>query len=106
MERPWLLGLASTEGLGVRSCAPTLDLGGEFSNGYFFKIKKSLSLRCVVATPSPELTKKANGIDDTEFSHERISRSLRYLGDWIKVCTHCNISETKPRMDMGVTLRP
>ena len=98
-------GVSFPEGsrVGVRFRSPTLDLSGQFSNRYFFK--KGLSLRREVAIASPELTKETNGIHDSEFSYERISRSLCYLRDWIKVCIHYKISEMKPRTEMGVALR-
>jgi hypothetical protein len=74
------------EWLGVRARAAGLDLSGQLLNGRFSK--ESLPLCRVVATACSELTEETNGIDDTEFSDERISGSLRYLRDGVKVCTH------------------
>ncbi len=59
----------------------------------------------VVATASSELAEEAHCVYDAEFAHKRISGSLRYLRDRVKVCSHCGISETRPRREMGVIFR-
>jgi hypothetical protein len=91
------------EGLGVRVAAPSLDLCCEFFNSG--PLKKTLALRSVVTASSSELAEESHCVYDAEFSHKRISSSLRYLSDGVKVCSHCGISETRPRSEMGTTFR-
>ena len=59
----------------------------------------------VVAAASSELAEEAHCVYDAEFAHQRISGSLRYLRDRVKVCSHCGISETRPRREMGVIFK-
>jgi hypothetical protein len=95
--------LRLSEGLGVRAATPSFDLGCEFLNSC--TLKETLSLGRVVATACSKLAEEAHCVDDAEFSHKGVSRSLRDLRDRGKVCSHCGISETRPRREIGVTFR-
>ena len=97
------LALPLTEGLGVRLRALRLNLRGQLLNRNVSD--KSLALRGVVAAARTKLPKETNSINDAKFTHECVSCSLGYSRDRIKVCTHWEISEIRPRIEMGVTVR-